>query len=219
MATILIIEDEPALCDLIALNVKMVGHTAIERHDGTGLVPLLQGGGIDLIILDVMLPGEDGFQLMKTIRRFSVPVIFLTAKDSAQDKVHGLTLGAEDYITKPFETIELIARIGVVLRRSGRESHEFYYQGVRVLFGEHTVCVDGQKIELTLKEFELLELFIRNKNIALSREKILELVWGFDYAGETRTVDVHVQRLRKKLHWEEAIKTVYKYGYRLEVSS
>ncbi len=219
MATILIIEDEPALCDLIALNVKMVGHSAILRHDGNGLVSLLQGGGIDLIILDVMLPGEDGFQLMETIRRFSIPVIFLTAKDSVQDKVHGLTLGAEDYITKPFEAIELIARIGVVLRRCGRESLEFCYQKARVLLEEHKVFVDGQQVELTLKEFELLELFIRNKNIALSREKILELVWGFDYTGETRTVDVHVQRLRKKLHWEDAIKTVYKYGYRLEVSS
>ncbi len=219
MATILIIEDEPALCDLIALNVKMVGHQAITRPDGQDAEEILRHQSVDLIILDVMLPGEDGFSLIERIRRFDVPVIFLTALGSAQDKVRGLNLGAEDYITKPFETIELIARINVVLRRSGRSSQEFCAGGVRVLLEEHKVYVAGQEVELTLKEFELLEVFITNKNIALSREKILDLVWGYDYVGETRTVDVHVQRLRKKLHWEEHIKTVYKYGYRLEVPS
>lgn len=219
MATILIIEDEPALCDLIALNVKMVGHQAITRSDGRDAEDILRREAVDLIILDVMLPGEDGFSLIERIRHFDVPVIFLTALDSAQDKVRGLNLGAEDYITKPFESIELIARIGVVLRRSGRSSKEFSAGSVRVLLEEHKVYVAGQETELTLKEFELLEMFILNKNIALSREKILDLVWGYDYVGETRTVDVHVQRLRKKLHWEDFIKTVYKYGYRLEVPS
>ncbi len=219
MATILIIEDEPALCDLIALNVKMVGHLAITRPDGQDVEDILRRYTVDLIILDVMLPGEDGFSLIERIRRFDVPVIFLTALDSAQDKVRGLNLGAEDYITKPFETIELIARISVVLRRSGRGSQEFCSGNVRVLLEEHKVYVAGKETELTLKEFELLETFITNKNIALSREKILDLVWGYDYVGETRTVDVHVQRLRKKLHWEDQIKTVYKYGYRLEVPS
>lgn len=219
MATILIIEDEPALCDLIALNVKMVGHQAITRPDGQDAEEILRRRSVDLMILDVMLPGEDGFSLMERLRRFDVPVIFLTALGSTQDKVRGLGLGAEDYITKPFETIELIARINVVLRRSGRSSQEFCVGGVRVLLEEHKVYVAGQETELTLKEFELLEVFITNKNIALSREKILDLVWGYDYVGETRTVDVHVQRLRKKLHLEEHIKTVYKYGYRLEVPS
>ncbi|MDR6550241.1 response regulator transcription factor [Paenibacillus qinlingensis] len=217
MAKILIVDDERAINDLIAVHLKMVGHEYIQLYSGDQVSDVLHANKIDLVILDVMLPGKDGFEVISEIVKRNVPVIYLTARDSLADKVHGLEIGAEDYIAKPFEAVELIARIHVILRRNQRENNEIILDHIVVDLDKHTVMVQGQRIDMTNKEFQLLELLIQNKNIALSRERIVERVWGFDFYGDTRTVDVHIQKLRKKLNWDNQIKTVYKYGYRLEV--
>jgi two-component system, OmpR family, alkaline phosphatase synthesis response regulator PhoP len=172
---------------------------------------------IDLAILDIMLPGKDGFSLIPEFLAKEIPVIFLTARNSVSDKVHGLEIGAEDYIIKPFEAVELIARVNVVLRRGKKAIEEFQIDETIINFKERKIIVEGKEVDTTNKEFELLEILIQNKNIALSRDKILELIWGYDFLGETRTVDVHIQKLRKKLKWENHIKTIFRYGYRLEV--
>lgn len=217
MAYILIVEDEEAINDLILMNLTMVGHTAVQACDGEAALKAISSNNFDLCLLDVMLPGMDGFCLIDHFNKRNIPVIFLTAKGSLTDRVKGLNLGAQDYIVKPFETLELLARIEVVLRRSGKTKESFRYQEIEVNFSEHTVRKNGCAIDLTAQEFALLEVLIQNRNLALSRDKLLEAAWGFDYAGETRTVDMHIQRLRKKLDWDKVIKTVYKYGYRLEV--
>lgn len=217
MANILIVEDEAAIADLIALHVKIAGHSSKTLGDGGGVMPYLKENTPDIIILDVNLPGRDGFSLMPEIKEKGIPVIFLTAKDRLEDKVAGLKLGADDYIVKPFESLELTARIEAVLRRGGKTDSVFRIENVEFHINEHRVTVDGADADLTEKEFELLRIFIQNKNLALTREKLLQLVWGMDYYGETRTVDVHIQKLRKKLGLEDYIKTVYKYGYRLEI--
>ncbi|MCM3627719.1 response regulator transcription factor [Paenibacillus glycanilyticus] len=217
MAKILIVDDEKAINDLIAVNLKMVGHEYVQLYSGDQVVKTLNETRIDLVILDVMLPGRDGFEIVQDIVKRGVPVIFLTAKNSVSDKVHGLEIGAEDYIVKPFEAVELIARIHVVLRRNQKAANEFKLDDTIVDLDKHMVTVHGQEIEITNREFQLLDLLVQNKNIALSREKIIEQTWGFDFYGDTRTVDVHIQKLRKKLNWENRIKTIYKYGYRLEV--
>lgn len=217
MAKILIVEDEKAINDLIAVNLKMVGHEYVQLYSGDQILKTLNEMRIDLVILDVMLPGRDGFEIVQDIVKRNVPVIFLTARNTVSDKVYGLEIGAEDYIIKPFEAVELIVRIHVILRRNLKAANEFRLDDTIVDLEKHIVTVHGQEIELTNKEFRLLDLLIQNKNIALSREKIIEQTWGFDFYGETRTVDVHIQKLRKKLNWETRIKTVYKCGYRLEV--
>jgi DNA-binding response OmpR family regulator len=161
-----------------------------------------------------MLPGLNGFELISYIK--DIPVIFVTAKAELSDRLKGLALGADDYIVKPFEMLELIARINVVLRRSGRD--EMVQIGaVQVDLNKRLVMSNGEELILTPQEFALLEVLILNKNIALSREKLLELAWGYDYAGDTKTVDVHIQKLRKKLGLENEIRTITKLGYRLEV--
>jgi two-component system alkaline phosphatase synthesis response regulator PhoP len=217
MAKILIVDDEKAINDLIAVNLKMVGLEYVQLYSGDQISKVLQETKIDLVILDVMLPGKDGFEVIQDILKWHVPVIYLTARNKLLDKVHGLEIGADDYIAKPFETVELIARVHVILRRNQKGGGEFKLDETVVDFDKHLVTVQGQTIEMTIKEFQLLDLLIQNKNIALSREKIIERIWGFDFYGETRTVDVHIQKLRKKLNWDNHIKTVYKYGYRLEV--
>jgi DNA-binding response OmpR family regulator len=174
----------------------------------------LQGQSFDLILLDVMLPGVSGFDFITQVS--GTPIIFVTAKGELEDRLHGLSLGAEDYIVKPFEMLELIARINIVLRRSQRD--EIMQVGaVQVDLKKRLVLSEGQEIILTPQEFSLLEVLIINKNIALSRDKLLELAWGYDYIGDTKTVDVHIQKLRKKLGLENEIRTITKLGYRLEV--
>lgn len=218
MGHILIVEDEQSISDLILMNLNMVGHSAVQANDSKEALEAIQHQRFDLCLLDVMLPGQDGFQMIDIFKKSNIPVIYLTAKGSLTDRVKGLNLGAEDYITKPFETLELLARIDVVLRRYGKTNSTFTYQDVEVSLSERLVRKGGQILDLTAQEFSLLEVLIQNRNLALSREKLLEAAWGYDYIGETRTVDMHIQRLRKKLDWEDVIKTVYKYGYRLEVS-
>lgn len=168
----------------------------------------------DLIIMDVMLPELDGFSLLERENR--APTIFLTAKDSLTDRIKGFSLGADDYIIKPFEMLELIARVDAVLRRTKKDTRVFELDSVRVDLEARLVHRGGELVDLTPKEYELLETLITNRNIALSRDKLLELVWEYDFDGDSRTVDVHIQKLRKKLGWETRVKTVYKLGYRLE---
>ena len=158
----------------------------------------------------------DGFTLMKKIKELDIPVIFLTAKNDLTDRITGLKSGAEDYIVKPFETVELLARIEIVLRRYSKVSAHLTFKDFSINEDNRTVMKGSTPIELTLKEFELFVLLIKNKNMALSREYLLETIWGYDYMGETRTIDTHIQRLRKKLNLNDGIQTVYKIGYRLE---
>jgi len=215
MAHILIVEDDCEINDLIARNLKLVGHTYMQVFDGTRAVETAASDSFDLILLDIMLPEMDGFEVIKKIT--AEPVIFITAKDGLENKLKGLTLGADDYIVKPFEMLELLARIEAVLRRTQKDIKMFSLDNVNVNLSDRTVEVAGQDADLSPQEFELLEVLIKNQNIALSRDKLLELAWGYDYIGETRTVDNHIQKLRSKLGWEERIKTIYKLGYRLEV--
>ena len=171
----------------------------------------------DLILLDVMLPGSDGFELMEYFAPLHIPVIFTTARDSLKDRIKGLKLGADDYIVKPFEIAELLARVETVLRRCHKTDSLLSLDDVTVDTQSRVVTKAGQTVPLTAKEYNLLLLFLQNKNIALFRETIYERVWENDYMGDSRTVDLHVQRLRKKLGWQERIAAVYKVGYRLEV--
>ena len=214
MANILVVEDDRHISELVKLNLTLVGHTCSCCYDGLHGLEMIQKQSFDLILLDVMLPGVSGFDFITQVS--GTPIIFVTAKGELEDRLKGLTLGAEDYIVKPFEMLVLIARINVVLRRSGRD--EIIQIGtVQVDLNKRLVLSDGEELVLTPQEFSLLEVLIINKNIALSREKLLELAWGYDYVGDTKTVDVHIQKLRKKLGLEKEIRTITKLGYRLEV--
>ena len=216
MAHILIVEDEEAINRLIKQNLRLAGHDCTQVFDGLEAKKALEEENtFDLIIMDVMLPFIDGFTLMQYVKE--IPVIFLTAKSQLEDKITGLTSGAWDYLTKPFEMLELIARINLVLEKTQKDNKGIWLNDVFVNLEARTVSRDGEEIELAKQEFDLLEILIRNRNIALSREKLLDLAWGYDYMGDTRTVDVHITKLRKKLNLEQYIKTVYKTGYRLEI--
>ena len=217
MKRILIVDDEDKIRELIRVNLEIVGYECSEAEDGLKAVDMIDTFKPNLVLLDIMLPGKDGFELVDEFVKRNIPVIFLTAKDSTVDKIKGLKLGADDYITKPFDPLELLARVEVVLRRNNSNNETFKYKNLEIDFNERTVKMDGKEVELTTKEFDLLEVLIRNKNLALSREKLLEMVWGYEFFGDTRTIDMHVQKLRKKLDLEEDIVTVYKYGYRFEV--
>lgn len=214
MANILIAEDERAINDLIKLNLTLVGHKCEQAFDGVSALGQALSGQYDLVILDVMLPGLSGFEIIGQIK---TPVIFVTARVSVEDRLRGLKLGADDYIVKPFEILELVERVKAVLRRTKGECEAFEFDGIRVEFDTRRVYKDGVEVILKPKEFDLLSAFITNRNLALSREKLIELVWNFDYEGDTRTVDVHVQKLRQKLGITDRLKTVYKMGYRLEI--
>ncbi|AFS79779.1 two component transcriptional regulator, HTH-type [Gottschalkia acidurici 9a] len=216
MEKILIVEDDLGISDLIRLNLNMVGYETTQIYDGEEALRLIGEEQFDLIILDIMIPKLDGFSLMERIKHRSIPVIFLTSRDSLSDKVRGLKMGADDYIVKPFEAIELLARIEVVLRRYGNKRDILYFKDLEVFIEERIVKKNSKVIDLTAKEFELLIMLVKNKGIALSRDKLLETIWGYDYLGETRTIDMHVQKLRKKLNLGNSIRTVYKVGYRLE---
>lgn len=217
MATILIVEDEIPINELIKRNLQLVGHSCMTAFDGNTALDIVNKHGhqIDLLILDIMLPKLNGFEVFQQVT--GIPTIFLTARNSLEDKLKGLTSGADDYIVKPFEMLELLARVDVILRRTSKLRNEFKVEDVQIDFESRQVFLQQQLVECTPKEFDLLETLVKHRNIALSREQLVELVWGFDYLGDTRTVDVHIQKLRKKLRWEERIKTVYKIGYRLEI--
>ncbi len=216
MKRILVVEDDISVRDLISINLQMVGYEVLTAGDGISAKEIIEKESIDLILLDVMLPKMDGFTLITNIKSKGVPVIFVTAKDSVLEKVKGLRLGADDYIVKPFETIELLTRIEVVLRRYGVLDKIIKFKHLEIYLDQRMVKENDKIVDLTFKEFDLLILFLNNKNIALSRDQILERVWGYDYGGETRTVDIHVQRLRDKLNLKDNIKTIFKIGYRLQ---
>ena len=216
MKKILVVDDERSINDLIVMNLKLSGYECLQAFDGGQAVNLAKAENPDLIILDVMLPVYDGFTLMEKRLFGDIPVIYLSAKDQLTDKVRGLTAGADDYLVKPFEAAELLARVDSVLRRTSKHHCIYTISSTRIDLDERTTTVDGNPVKLTCREFELLEALILNQNLALTREQLLNLAWGEDYFGETRTVDVHITKLRKKLHLENYIKTVYKLGYRLE---
>lgn len=214
---ILIIEDEPAINHLICMNLQDEGYICTCAFDGQQAAELIENNCYDLILLDIMLPGIDGYELMEYIRPTRIPVIFITAKNALNDRIKGLKLGADDYIVKPFQIGELLARVEAVLRRFGKSEKKLELFGVTIDLESREVWKDGKPVDLTIKEFDLLIQLIRNKNVALQRRRLYELVWKEEFTGETRTLDTHIQRLRKKLGWEDHIKTVFRIGYRLEV--
>lgn len=223
---ILVIEDEDSIRELVKLNLQLADFDVIEASDGLeGFNKVVQEKP-DLVLLDLMLPKMDGYELLPKITERQIPVIVLTAMNGLKDKMKGFNLGTDDYITKPFESMELLARIRAVLRRSQQSAQQqekdeletLCYSDIELHLDQHRVFHQGQEIELTLKEFELLRLLVEYKGKVLSREKLLEQVWDYGYEGNTRTVDMHIQRLRTKLQTDK-ISTVYKVGYRLEDDS
>lgn len=216
MAEILIVEDEFSINELIRRNLTLTGHRCTQAYDGDKAIEILAERTFDLVILDIMLPGADGYQVFDETD--GIPVIFLTAKSELSDKLRGLTKGADDYVTKPFQMLELAARVENVLKRTGKSEKCFKIDNVKLDFERRLIFVEEKPVDCTPKEYELFETLVKNRNIALSRERLLDLVWGYDFEGGTRTVDVHIQRLRSKLGLEKRIVTVYKLGYRLEDS-
>lgn len=216
MIEILVVEDEASISNLIAVNLRKAGYHCDCAFDGMEAADILEKKCYDLVLLDIMLPKADGYELMDYLAPLQIPVIFLTAKASVADRVRGLRMGADDYLTKPFEIVELLARVEAVLRRYQKTENKIEIGDLVIDLASRQVKRGGVQISLTKKEFDLLVLFVRNKNIALYRETIYERIWGGEYLGDSRTVDLHVQRLRKKVGWEERIVSVHKVGYRLE---
>ncbi|MGL5822794.1 MAG: response regulator transcription factor [Sarcina sp.] len=214
---ILVVEDDLSIRDLIEINLEMAGYTVFTAEDGEKAKLQFDSNSIDMVLLDVMLPKIDGFTLIDYIKLKDIPVIFITAKNSVIDKVRGLKLGADDYITKPFESIELLARIEVIAKRYNKISNIIYFNDLVIDLDKRVIKYRDDIVDLTIKEYELFILFLSNKNMALTREQIINKVWGYDYLGETRTVDIHVNRIREKLHLKKNIKTIFKVGYRLEL--
>ena len=217
MIKILIVEDEKPISNLIRMSLKGAGYSCDQAFDGNEALDKVDEMVYDLILLDIMLPEVDGFELMEYIRPLGIPVIFLPAKDALDDRVKGLKMGAEDYIIKPFEVAELIARVEVVLRRYNKTEDIFELNGLYVDASSMVAKRDGKEIALTPKEFDLLLLFLRTPNTALYRDSIYEKVWGGELEFGSKTVDLHVQRLRKKAGLEKELKSVSKVGYRLDV--
>ena len=217
MTKILIVEDEKPISKLIEMSLTSAGYACTCVYDGMAAADLLEEHRYDLVLLDIMLPGASGYELMDYIRPMDIPVIFLTAKTSVADRVKGLRLGADDYLGKPFEIIELLARVESVLRRYHKTAEVLEAGDLVIDVVSRVVKKNGEVVNLTKKEFDLLVMFVQNRNIALFREKIYEHVWESEYTGDSRTVDLHVQRLRRKVGWEDKIKPVYKVGYRLEL--
>ena len=218
MNKILIAEDEPPIANLIRAALDGPDYRCAWAADGLSACDRLEREPFDLVLLDIMLPGADGYEVLNYCRTLEVPVIFLTAKGTLEDRVRGLRLGAEDYITKPIDLMELLARVETVLRRCGKTGRVLSLPpDIEIDTAARTVRRGGSPVALTAKEYELLLLFAQNKNIALYRDRIYEKVWGDEYLGDSRTVDLHIQRMRKKLGLEKRLVAVYKVGYRLEV--
>lgn len=219
---ILVVDDEVPIQELIRFNLEQSGFEVEIASDGNEALEKFEANKPDLIVLDVMLPGKDGYDVCKAIRKTSnTPIIMLTAKETELERVLGLELGADDYITKPFSPLELVARIKAVLRRSsGQEEDtidEFSVGSIFMKVGTREVLVKGRPVDLTRKEFDLLHIFMQNVGKVLTREFLLQKVWGYEYEGETRTVDVHIRHLRRKLgpEGEERIETIHGVGYKL----
>ncbi|MEG0961931.1 MAG: response regulator transcription factor [Lachnospiraceae bacterium] len=216
MIRILIVEDDANIAKLIEATVAIGGYEGMVCNNGAQAFEKIEHESFDLILLDVMLPDMSGFEIMQNRTNTNTPVIFITAKQELTDKVRGLRLGAEDYIVKPFEAMELLARIEVILRRVKKVENSYSYNDITVNVEEHTCKCLGKEIYLTPKEFEVLVFFLQHKDVAVSRDRLLAAVWGFEYEGETRTIDIHIQQLRKKLNLKDRLITIPKLGYRLE---
>jgi len=215
MIKILVVDDEYPIANLVKETLEGVGgYSCVCAYDGDSAANEIENNVFDLVLLDVMLPKINGFELIEYIRQYNVPVIFMTAKSDVRDRVKGLRLGAEDYIVKPFDMTELLARVEVVLRRFHKQSEILTVLDMQIDSGSRCVNKAGKIIELTYKEFDLLLLLVKNKNIALYRDTIYEKVWGDMFEDDTRTVDLHINRIRKKLGLEKNIQTVFKVGYR-----
>lgn len=228
MTRVLVVEDEQSLREPLVYLLEKEGYEVIEAVDGNDAVSVFNEKGADLILLDLMLPGMNGNEVCRTIRQTSnVPIIMLTAKDSEIDKVVGLEIGADDYVTKPYSTRELLARMKAVLRRQTESASVAVADGileagsVRMDVERHIVSVNGNKVSMPLKEFELLELLLENVNRVLTRGQIIDRVWGSNYFGDTKTLDVHIKRIRSKIEEDPArpvhILTVRGLGYKFEV--
>ena len=216
MAKILIVEDDVNIAKMLEVTLSLGGYESERCDNGKKAVDLVTSQSYDLVLLDVMLPDMDGFKVIEYIDKEETAVIFLTALQDVMDKVKGLKLGAEDYIVKPFETVELLARIEVVLRRKHKSNNTIHYGDITMNIDEHTVKKGDDYVSLTPKEFDILAFFLQNQDIALTRERLLATVWGYEFMGETRTVDIHVQQIRKKMGLHNKLVTIPKLGYRLE---
>lgn len=216
MINILIIEDDKNIAKMIKATLSIVNYSGFCCYTGKEGAAEALRGEYDLILLDIMLPEMNGFEVMETIRSCGTPVIFLTAMQDVADKVKGLRLGAEDYIVKPFEALELLARIDVVLRRSHKTQDVLQYYDITVDISKHTITKNGNPIQLTPKEFDVLVYFLQHQDIAVSRERLLSNIWGYEFEGESRTVDIHVQQVRRKVGLQNKLITIPKLGYRLE---
>lgn len=217
MVHILVVEDEAAIAHLIVKNLTFQGYQCTCAFDGEQAADFIEKNNYDLILLDIMLPTFSGYELLDYIRPSGCPVIFITALGALDDRIKGLHAGADDYIVKPFQVGELLARVEALLRRTNKGSTEYHLLGVTINTDSRTVKKEGKQIDLTAKEFDLLIELVKNQNVALYRSQLYEKVWNEEFTGETRTLDLHIQHLRKKLGWEEHIKTVFRIGYRLEV--
>lgn len=218
MKRILVIEDETAINELICMNLEIAGYKSVPFFDGAKFsTHLKQEDAYDLALLDIMLPGKDGFELLEELKEHRIPVIYLTAKGDLQSKVAGLRSGAEDYLVKPFEMLELLVRIDKVLSRFQEAEEEIHIRNVTINEKKHTVYKDGKEVCLRPMEFACLLAFWKYRNRVMTREQMLQILWGVDFEGETRTVDVHVGNLRKKLDFSEVIITIPRVGYRMEV--
>ena len=217
-ARILVIEDEPAINDLLCMNLEVAGYQTTSYLDGKEASEgIAADHDFQCALVDIMLPGKDGYSLLPELNRYGIPVIFLTARADIASKVKGLKEGAEDYIVKPFEMLEVMVRLEKVLERHGNTSGTIQMEDVTIDTDSHTVTKAGQEIYLKPMEYNCLMMFVQNPNKALTREQLLAGLWGIEFEGETRTVDAHVGRIRKKLGWQEKIKTIPRIGYRLEV--
>ncbi len=216
MVKILAVDDERAIAELLRLSLTQAGYECVCAYDGVEAANRIEKESFDLILLDIMLPGIDGFELMDYIRSTGIPVIFLTAKNAVSDRVKGLRMGAEDYMVKPFDIQELLARVEGVLRRHGKLQTVLTVADLTINTLSMQVTRGGEEIILTRKEYELLLLFARNVGVVLSKTTIYERVWGGEYPDNTRTVELHIQRMKKKLGWDDRLKPVYGMGYRLE---
>ena len=217
MNRILVVEDEEPIAELIRMSLKNAGYQCEVCNDGEEGADQIQREHFDLCLLDIMLPKVDGYELLDYAKCMELPVIFLTAKGKTEDKVKGLRAGADDYVTKPFDVMELLARVESVLRRYGKTETSMDALDLHIDTVSRSVTKSGVPLRLTYKEFDLLLLFVRNPGVALYREVIYEQVWESSYMGDSRTVDLHVQRLRKKAGLERQIQAVYKVGYRFSI--
>lgn len=217
MIRVLIVEDEKPISELIRLSLSKAGYYCLCAYDGAEAANILEKELFDLVLLDVMLPGVSGFELLEYIQPTGTPVIFITAKNSLDDRVKGLRMGAEDYIVKPFEIMELLARVEVVLRRYQKTEEILQVGDLTIDLRSMQVQRGNETIFLTKKEWDLMLLFVQNPGAALYRETIYERVWGGEYPVGSRVVDLYIQRLRKKIGWEDTLRTVNRVGYRLEL--